>query len=135
MTSGYLLDTNHVGQAVKATSVVRQRVAELVAGGTKVGTCVPVLCEIEAGIRQVSQPDVYRENLSRLLRQVRVWPIDLTTALRYGEIHFDLRRRGRVLSQVDMIVVALARQMNLIVVTSDQDFAALPDVPVENWLS
>lgn len=94
---------------------------------------MPVLCEIEAGIQQVSQPDAYRLSLERLLRQIRVWPIDPSTATIYGAIHHDLRRRGRVLSQVDMMVAALARQMALTVATSDQDFAALPDIATEDW--
>ncbi|MGD0463779.1 MAG: type II toxin-antitoxin system VapC family toxin [Tepidisphaeraceae bacterium] len=135
MTSGYLFDTNHLGKAVTAGSVVRRRIAELRASGVKLGTCVPVLCEIEAGIQQVNQPDAYRLNLERLLRQVRIWPVDRLTARIYGVIHHDLKRRGRVLSQVDMMLAALARQRKLTLVTSDQDFAALPDVPTENWLS
>ena len=134
MTWGYLLDTNHVGHAVTPGSVVRQRITELRTGGAKVGTCVPVLCEIEAGIQQVNQPDAYRLNLEYLLRQVRIWPIDPLTARLYGVIHHDLRRRGRALSQVDMMLAALARQMNLTLVTSDQDFVALPDIPAQNWL-
>lgn len=96
---------------------------------------MPVLCEIEAGIQQVGKPDVYRLNLERLLRQIRVWPIDPATARLYGVIHHDLKQRGRVLSQVDMMLAALARQMALTVATSDQDFTALPDVPTENWIS
>lgn len=134
MTSGYLLDTNHIGNAVTPGSVVRQRIAELCGRGLKVGTCVPMLCEIEAGIQQVRQPEAYRLNLARLLRQVRVWPIDGATARLYGAIHHDLKKRGRVLSQVDMMLAALALQMRLTLVTSDQDFTALPDVPAENWL-
>jgi tRNA(fMet)-specific endonuclease VapC len=134
VVTGYLLDTNHVGHAVTPGSVVRQRIADLRTGGFKVGTCVPVLCEIEAGIQQVNQPDLYRLNLERLLRQVRVWPIDVTTAQLYGAIHRDLKGRGRVLSQVDMMLAALAKQMGLTLATSDQDFAALPDVQTENWL-
>jgi tRNA(fMet)-specific endonuclease VapC len=101
--------------------------------GAKLGTCVPVICEIEAGIQQVSRPEEYRANLERLLRQVRMWPIDLTTARLFGILHHDLKRRGRVLSQVDMMLAALARQMNLTLVTSDNDFTALPDIPVEKW--
>ena len=135
MTSGYLLDTNHVGHAVTAGSAVRQRIAELRAGGAKVGTCIPVLCEIEAGIQHVNQPDLYRLNLDRLLRQVRVWPVDRLTARLYGALHSDLKRRGRVLSQVDMMLAALATQMKLTIITSDLDFAALPDIPTENWLN
>ena len=65
---------------------------------------------------------------------MRVWPIDNSTAILYGIIHYDLKRRGRVLSQVDMMLAALARQMKVTLVTTDQDFASLPDVPTENWL-
>jgi tRNA(fMet)-specific endonuclease VapC len=95
---------------------------------------IPALCELEAGIQQVVDPVTYRSNLKQLLRQVRIWPIDLETARLYGEIHFDLRRRGRVLSEVDIMLAAMARQMNLTLATTDKDFTALPDIPTENWL-
>jgi len=134
VTSGYLLDSNHVGHAVTPGSIARQRIAELRNRGIRVGTCVPVICEIEAGVQQVNDPQTYRINLQHLFRQVRIWPLDLMTARAYGEIHADLKQRGRVLSQVDMMLAALARQMNLTVVTSDQDFAALSEIRVENWL-
>src|ERR1044071_4793253 len=113
VTTGYVLDTNHISRAVTPRSAVRLRIADLRQRGIKVGTCVPVLCEIEAGIQQVSKPDEYRLNLERLLRQIRVWPINPSTATVYGVIHHDLKRRGRVLSQVDMMLAALARQMTL----------------------
>jgi tRNA(fMet)-specific endonuclease VapC len=101
--------------------------------GIRVGTCVPVLCELEAGLCQVRDPSRSRQQLDRLLRQVLVWPIDRTTARIYGEMYTDLRRRGRVLSQVDMMLASLARQMGLTVVTTDADFEALPDLKRENW--
>ena len=135
MSGGYLLDTNHLGHAVKPGSIVRQRILELRMRGVKVGTCVPVLSEIEAGIQQVLEPDIYRRNLDRLLRNVRLWHLDRLTAKHYGAIHADLKRRGRVLSQVDMILAALARQMKVVLVTTDRDFAALPDIQTENWLT
>jgi predicted nucleic acid-binding protein len=133
VTAGYLIDTNHRSRAVTTTSSVRRRITDFRQRSIKVGTCVPVLCEIEAGIQQVGKPDVYRLNLERLLRQIRIWPIDPTTARLYGVIHHDLKRRGRVLSQVDMMLAALARQMTLTVAKSDQDLGALPDIPTENW--
>jgi predicted nucleic acid-binding protein len=33
-----------------------------------------------------------------------------------------------------MMQAALALQLNLTILTSDRDFAALPDIPTENWL-
>ncbi|HXE52875.1 MAG TPA: PIN domain-containing protein, partial [Tepidisphaeraceae bacterium] len=62
------------------------------------------------------------------------WPIDKISAQLYGEIHADLKRRGRVLSQVGMMLAALCRQMKLTLVTTDNDFAALPDIRSESWI-
>ena len=56
VTAGYLIDTNHLSRAVTSASSVRQRITDLRQRGIKVGTFVPVLCEIEAGIQQVINP-------------------------------------------------------------------------------
>src|SRR5262245_9264424 len=101
---GYLLDTNHLGMAVDTSSVVGQRIFEARLAGKRLGTCLPVLCEIEAGLQQVRQKAKYRRNLDHLLSQLRLWPIDLKTTRIYGEIYRDLRRRGRALSQVDIML-------------------------------
>src|SRR5580704_13556395 len=124
----YLLDTNHVGLAVNRNSVLGQRIFEARLAGVRLGTCLPVLCEIEAGVRQVRHKAKYRQDLNHLLLQLRLWPIDLATTRIYGELYMELRRRGRILSQVDIMVAALARQMKLTVLTTDSDFEALPDV-------
>ena len=82
----YLLDTNHIGLAVNRASSVGQRIFEARMDGLRVGTCLPVLCEIEAGMRYVRQPVKYRRDLNHLLLQLRLWPIDLTTARLYGDL-------------------------------------------------
>jgi len=72
--------------------------------------------------------------MRRLLSFVRVWPLEPPVAAIYGAIYLDLRRRGRALSQVDMMLAALCRQMSLTLLTTDRDFEALPDLRRENWL-
>jgi tRNA(fMet)-specific endonuclease VapC len=129
----YLLDTNHVGMAVNRTSIVGRKIFEARLTGTRLGTCFPVLCEIEAGLLQVRHKVKYRRDLNHLLRHLRLWPIDLKTTRIYGELYAKLRRRGRVLSQVDIMIAALARQMKLTVLTTDRDFEALPDIRTADW--
>lgn len=92
----YLLDTNHVGLAVDQTSLVGQRIVEARLAGVRLGTCLPVLCEIEAGLRQVRRKVRYRRDLNHLLLQLRLWPIDLKTARIFGDIYTELRQAGRV---------------------------------------
>jgi tRNA(fMet)-specific endonuclease VapC len=132
---GDLLDTNHLSEALRPVSRVRDRIGQLSRQGIRIGTCVPVLCELEAALPTGERGEAYRRALQRLLGRVRLWPLEREAARQYGEIFQELRRRGRVLSQVDMMVAALAMRMDLTVVTSDGDFEALPDLRTENWLN
>ena len=130
---GYLLNTNQLSIGVRARSPVSVRLEEVRPRGVRVGTCVPALCELEVGIHQVHDPIGYRPTLHVLLRRLRIWPITLQTSELYGDIYNDLRRRGRALSQVDMMPAALCRELDLVLVTTDKDFAALPWLRTENW--
>jgi predicted nucleic acid-binding protein len=60
-------------------------------------------------------------------------PIDRKTTRIYGDLYMELRRRGRVLSQVDIMVAALARQLRLTVLTTDRDFDAIRDLRTADW--
>ena len=133
--AGYILDTNHLSAAIRRVSPVRDRIRQAMRQGTRFGTCIPVLCELEAAIQQTKRPETCRQTLDRLLREVRIWPVDREIAHRFGEIYIDLRRRGRAISHVDIVVAALAREMDLTILTTDRDFEAVPDVRTENWLS
>ena len=134
MKGAYLLDTNHLGAAINPVSSLRERLHQAHRRGARLGTCVPVLCELEAGIQDSPYLAAYRRQLAHLLGKVRVWPLERAVAPVYGELFLELRRRGRVLSQVDIMIAALAQEMGLTILTSDQDFAALPGISVENWL-
>jgi tRNA(fMet)-specific endonuclease VapC len=132
--AAYLLDTNHLSQAIRPVSRVREQIHQAHRTGIRVGTCVPVLCELEAALETSVRRASHRRTLDHLLTRVRIWPIDRSLARVYGELYQDLRARGRALSRVDMIVAPLARMMDPTVLTTDLDFQALPDVRIENWI-
>jgi tRNA(fMet)-specific endonuclease VapC len=120
--------------AIRPVSPVRDRMEQAYRAGFRFATCVPVLCELEVGIQQTADPEAYRRRLRHLLGIVRVWPLDRPLARIYGEIYHELRRQGRVLAPVDRILAALARVHNVVLMTADRDFEALPDIRTENWL-
>jgi tRNA(fMet)-specific endonuclease VapC len=129
----YLLDCNHLSRALRKVSPLRERIHQGRRAGHRFISCYPVLCELEAGIQQTPKPEENRRRLGQLLRHVRLWPLDSETARLYGKVYIELRDQGRVLSQIDMVLAALARQHKLIVLTTDRDFEALSDLRVENW--
>jgi len=129
----YLLDCNHLSTALRKVSPVRERIQRGRRAGYRFISCYPVLCELEVGIQQTPKPEDNRRRLVQLLRHVRLWPLNADTARLYGAVYIELRRQGRVLSQVDMLLAALARQHNLTVLTTDRDFEALADLRIDNW--
>jgi predicted nucleic acid-binding protein len=131
----YLLDTNHLGEAVSKVSVFRDRIQQSHRQGAVFGTCGPVLCELLVGILQRKDANATRRRLEGLLEIVRIWPVDLDIAIHYGAVYLELQKAGRALSQVDMISAAICRhRSNLTLLTTDQDFGALADIRAENWL-
>jgi len=133
--TGYILDTNHLGAALDGDSDAYQRILAARREGMRVGSCPPVLCELAVGIEQTARREANWKALGVFLKQIRIWPIDLPTAQIYGQLYQELRASGRVLSQVDIMVAAIARRMKLTVLTTDRDFEAIQDIKTENWIA
>lgn len=134
MMADYLLDCNHLSAAIRKDPAVRDRIHASRKAGNRFITCVPVLGELEAGIQLSAAPTEYRRRLMQLLRHVRLWSLDQESARFYGSVINELRRLGRVLSQVDIMLAALARQHKLVILTTDRDFEALPDIRCQDWV-
>jgi len=130
----FLLDTNHLSDAIKPVSRVRDRVQSARLEGHVFGICVPVLCELEVGLQQLRNEAEFRRRLSEFSRHLQVWPLGTAIPGFFARMSLDLRGRGRVLSPIDIMLAALTRSMNLTLLTGDRDFEALPDIRIENWL-
>ena len=130
----YLLDTNHLSAYLDRQPALEQRIDAALRAGDRFGICLPVLCEYRAGIRLSRR---YRQNLARLqvaLARFRLWPSDEQTAAEFAKLFQELRSAGRMLSQFDLLLAAVARQYKLILLTADQDFRPVSRLRVENWL-
>jgi len=79
--------------------------------------------------------DVASQSSVRSMKVVRIWPVELAVADRHAEVYHALKKAGRALSQVDMMLAAMARQLQATLLTTDQDFQALPGIQSENWLA
>ena len=102
--------------------------------GAVVGTCLPVVAELFFGVEFGATRDVNRPRLVRALKRVRRWPFDRNASEEYGRIAAQLRRIGRPMQQIDIMVAAVALSLgNCTVVTDDTDLPAVPGLSVENW--
>lgn len=134
MTRRYLLVTGPAFDYLFRRKGVDRRAEAARRSGSKFGICMPVLAEIVAGLEASDSRegswDVARRSLGKLV----CWPFEKLAAYEYGRIFAELKRRGRVIQQIDMMIAAIALSLsNCTVVSGDADLNSVPGLTVENW--
>jgi tRNA(fMet)-specific endonuclease VapC len=71
----------------------------------------------------------------RWLERIRIVPCDAQLADRWGTLRARLRERGKLPSDVDLLIAARAAQAGAVLVTDDRALLAgdIPGLTVENW--
>ncbi len=130
----YLLDTGAASDYVHRRRGVYERAKEEALRGNRIGICGHVLAELWYGIEYSSTRERNAERLRRILPDLVVWPFDIPAAEEYGRLAAELRRLGRSMQSIDILIAAVALRMrNTTVVSSDSDLQAVPGLKVENW--
>lgn len=130
----YLLDTGAASDYIhnRGNTFAKARAAQ--AAGGRIGVGMPTVGELYAGIELSATKS---KNLPKLRRgpvDFFLWPLDPPAAEEYGRIYALLKRRGRMIQQIDMQLAAIALcPGNCTVVTKDSDFAAIPGLKIEDW--
>ena len=136
MTRRYLLDSGPAFDFAFRRNGIYERSAERRRRGAIVGTCVPVLGEMVGGIEGSDSRDRSMATFQRHINQLVLWPYEKAAAWEFGCIIADLRRRGRPMQQIDIMLAAIAITLgDCTVVTTDSDLSAITGLRVENWLS
>jgi predicted nucleic acid-binding protein len=71
--------------------------------------------------------------LKRHLGHFAIWPFDYVSAVEYGRLAAELRRRGRTMQQIGIQIAAIARCLgDCTVVSKDTDLRDVPGLLIEN---
>jgi predicted nucleic acid-binding protein len=127
----YLLDSNHLGALLHPQSRVFDRFDRQRRSGDRFGTIVPVLCEVDAGLAGRIEHERCLALMKKAASFVRIWPQDPSVAQVFGDFFVRLRRAGRVLSHVDLLLAAVAQSERQALL---RDFETIPELKCENWL-
>lgn len=132
----FLLDTGIMGDFINHRRGVDVRVRAERKNGAIIGTCVPVAGELFFGVEAGRSRDINFARLVRALSGITCWPYTADSAKEYGRIAAELKRIGRPMQQIDIMIAAIACELgNCTVVSSDSDLYAIPGLRVENWIA
>lgn len=129
----YLLDTNHASTLVTLHQQLRQKVLTAIAAGHDFSVTVPVITESVYGMSLLPRATTNRQEWHKLRQEVACFDLDETDAFTAADLQLDMRKKGLQLKTVDALIATVALRYDLILLTADKDFHAIPNLRYENW--
>jgi tRNA(fMet)-specific endonuclease VapC len=130
--SGFLLDTNIWIALARGDPDVIARLREH--NSRDIACCSIVRAELVFGARKSRRVEENLLGLERLLAPFRSFHFDDVSAEHYGLIRFDLERTGRPIGGNDLLIAAIARAHDLVLVTRNgHEFVRVPGLRLTRW--
>jgi len=129
----YLLDSNHLSPLVTPGHRFRSILQEQQQSGDSFHVAVPALAEMLYGIQTLPRAVRNLENWQAIEGLFTYYQIEKQDAEYAADLQVVLRRQGRQVATIDALIAAVALRYNLILLTTDQDFRAIPGLPQRSW--
>ena len=130
----FLFDTNTVSALLKQNKMIAEKVNDVTDKGAKIFLSIVTDYEIQRGLFAVNATTQLK-NYEILRQQYQLlWIDNLEISKTAAEIHADLKQKGQIIQDADILIAATAIVNNLTVVTGDNHFLRISNLKVENWL-
>ncbi len=126
----YLLDTNAISDILNKNEIVLVNLKKH--EGANIYLCQPTYYEVLRGILKknaIRQEQILKGRLKNMFLWESVLEQDWVEA---AYLWAKMVSSGRQLSDMDLLIAVIAKRLNAILVTSDNDFMVL-GLTIENW--
>jgi tRNA(fMet)-specific endonuclease VapC len=133
----YLLDTNVIFDMMRNPAGTAAQRALLIAANepdSKVCTSVVVQCELLFGLRRRTNLR-WSTQFERVMASIDVLALESAVATHYAEVRTQLELSGTPIGPNDTLIAAHALALGATLVSGDAEFARVPGLALENWLS
>ena len=130
----YLIDTNI------CIYVMNQHPAEVIKKFRQInvgdiGVSSITVSELQYGVSKSRHKGMNQQRLNEFLFPMRILAFDENAAKCYGDIRYQLEKKGQIIGSLDLLIVAHAISEKLIIVTNnDKEFRRIKNLTVENWV-
>jgi tRNA(fMet)-specific endonuclease VapC len=121
----YLIDTDWVADYLKGREAAVSLLDQLADEGIAISAITHG--EIYEGIYYGRNPALHERGFRGFLRVAKVVPIDRKITARFARLRGDLRRRGQLIGDMDLLIAATAVDRDLVLVTRNiREFGRVP---------
>jgi len=129
----YMLDTNSCIRIIKERpELVCRKLSRLAVGDVAISSIVSA--ELWYGVACSEKKRQNEAALKDFLEYVEViaWPSEAGPV--YGRIRAELKKRGRPIGAMDLLIAAHTVHLGAVLVTENtKEFQYVPDLKIENW--
>jgi tRNA(fMet)-specific endonuclease VapC len=129
----YLLDTNICIYAIKQK---HEKLLDLIKEKSGEGLFISSLtvAELEFGVQNSQQVDRNRIAMIKFLFYFNILNFDGSDAIEYGKIKAELRKKGQIIGQIDLLLAAQAVNRKMTLITNNlKEFLRVDGLKVEDW--
>ncbi|NER36780.1 MAG: type II toxin-antitoxin system VapC family toxin, partial [Oscillatoria sp. SIO1A7] len=130
----YLLDTNVISYLVKKNARAKAKFWSLKVKEEDIYISIISYYEVKRGLLYANATR-QMANFTKFCQEVKVLFLDdLEIIERAAAIHADLRGKGTLLEDADILIAATAIARDLTLVSHDSDMLRVPGLKLEDWL-
>ncbi|WP_024336483.1 type II toxin-antitoxin system tRNA(fMet)-specific endonuclease VapC [Desulfotignum balticum] len=129
----YLLDTNVCIHFLNGTSPSVEKHFRTLSP-SQIAICSIVKAELLFGARNSLRMDANLQRLKLFFAPLQSLPFDDLCVDEYGLIRSDLTARGRLIGPNDMLIAAVARAHNAVLITHNtREFSRITGLQLDDW--
>jgi tRNA(fMet)-specific endonuclease VapC len=100
-----------------------------------IGVSTITVSELQYGAVKSKNPKLNIQRVDEFLAPLELLPYDHDAANFYGELRYNLEKKGQVIGPLDMLIAALALSNDIILVTNNEkEFQRINHLRIENWI-
>lgn len=131
----YVLDTNIITAILKGNERIKQIAQRLILEGKEIFINGISYYEIKRGLLAVNATTQLRK-FELLCKEFGLVLLDTRDIFDIAsEIYADLKQRGELIEDADILIASIVRYRNFILVSDDTDFDRIKGLKIENWLN
>ncbi len=128
----YLFDTNAISDLINQNQAFFTHFRQVIIENNRLAVCLPVYYELYRGLIWRKQEKKLAALQKIILPQFEMFPFVEDDWLQAARFWSSAVSHGKQINDIDLFVAALAYRLDATIVSSDNDFDALP-VKRENW--
>ncbi len=129
----FLLDTDTCVYLLNGNPSLKKKVEEV--GVFSLAISNSVLAELYFGAYNSKKVEDNLKRINLFKKNLTILSDSQESALRFGKIKADLRSKGKIIEDFDILIASIAIVNSCILITNNTDhFERIDDLQIENWL-